>query len=100
MILKMRATLSTEYASGYVGEIIVNPEMKDVWDFESMNIYEIQNNAIREEIEKCVSWAKGYAASLIFVVSHNGLVTAIREITGNVPRCVNINDMIAGLASG
>ena len=66
-----------------VGELKVDPKVKGLWDYYSVTAYEIQTNAIRSEIERCIEKAKEQQTELVFVTNSKKTKDEIERLTNN-----------------
>ncbi len=55
---------------------------KGAWDRRSIKAYEVQTNARKEEILKCIEKARGAGYGLVFVTNDRGVESGIRKIAG------------------
>jgi len=64
-----------------IGELEPGQGAKNIWDMKKLRIYEIQNNIMKEEIDKSMGKARKYNGELIFVVPNQMLANKLRELT-------------------
>ena len=62
-----------------VGEL--KAKMRRVWDYEDIEVYECQTNALPDELNKCIERAGRLGAGMTFVASSDEIANAIREST-------------------
>ena len=73
-----------------VGELKTDVKIKGLWDYYRVTAYEIQTNAIRSEIERCIEKAKDQETSLIFVTNSSRTKEEIERLTDNNFKCLKL----------
>jgi GTPase SAR1 family protein len=73
-----------------IGELKTDPKIKGMWDYYAVTAYEIQTNAIRSEIERCIEKAKEQQTELVFVTNGNKNKEEIERLTGNEYKCLKL----------
>ncbi|MCW6159516.1 MAG: DUF87 domain-containing protein [Candidatus Micrarchaeales archaeon] len=66
-----------------VGEVPAHADTKGAWDFEKLKIYEIQCNALNEEVEKGAGKARRMGAPLVWISRDANVLEEIRKQTGD-----------------
>jgi hypothetical protein len=74
-----------------VGEI--DAESKHAWSFKSFKIYECQTNAIKGEIEKCLSRAKAFNTVPTIVVKTLEMKNQVIELVKGAAECISLDEM-------
>lgn len=73
-----------------VGELKTDVKIKGLWDYYRVTAYEIQTNAIRSEIERCIDKAKDQDTELIFVTNSTKMKEEIERLTNNQYKCLKL----------
>ncbi len=73
-----------------VGELKTDSKIKGLWDYYNVTAYEIQTNAIRSEIERCIEKASGQNTELIFVTNGSKTKEEIERLTDNKYKCLKL----------
>jgi len=73
-----------------VGELKADPKMKGMWDYYSVTSYEIQTNAIKSEIFRCIEKAKEQNTELVFVTNSKKTKEEIDRLTDNQYKCLKL----------
>ena len=63
-----------------VGEL--KAKMRRIWDYEDVEVYECQTNALQEELNKCVERSRSLNVRMSFVANNREIAKAIEESTG------------------
>jgi len=66
-----------------IGELESDGKARNLWNKKSLKIYEIQNNAIKSEIDRCIEKARERNTELVFVTNNHRVRDEIRSITSN-----------------
>lgn len=82
------AFVLSEQDSFDVGEIGIDPKAKGLWDYRKITAYEVQTNAIKEEIEKCMERAKRDNARLVLVADNEKTREEMKRITKDAHECI------------
>jgi hypothetical protein len=80
-----------------VGELQTDVKVKGLWDYYRVNAYEIQTNAIKSEIIRCMEKAKDQDTDLIFVTNSQKTKEEIERLTNNEYKCLKLpiaNDVV------
>jgi hypothetical protein len=73
-----------------VGEIETDVQSKYLWNYKSINTYEAQTNAIKEELDNCIERSKAINSRLIFAAGNEKVGNAILQITNQKFNCIII----------
>ena len=73
-----------------VGELKTDIKIKGLWDYYKVTAYEIQTNAIRSEIERCIEKAKDQDTELLFVTNSAKTREEIERLTNNEYKCLKL----------
>ncbi len=73
-----------------VGELRTDAKIKGHWDFYNVIAYEIQLNAIRSEIERCIEKARDQDTELIFVTNSSKTKEEIERLTDKQFKCLKL----------
>ena len=84
------AFVLSERESFDVGELKPDPKMKGMWNYYSVTSYEIQTNAIRSEIFRCIEKAKDQNTELVFVTNSKKTKEEIERLTDNKYKCLKL----------
>jgi len=66
-----------------VGELKVDPKIKGMWNYYDIAAYEIQTNAIKSEIDRCIEKAKEQNTELVFITNSKKTKGEIERLTEN-----------------
>jgi hypothetical protein len=71
-----------------VGELKTDPKIKGLWDYYAITAYEIQTNAIKSEIYRCIEKAKEQNTELVFITSSKKTKDEIERLVDNKYKCL------------
>ncbi len=73
-----------------VGELKTDVKVKGLWDYYNVTAYEVQTNAIKSEIERCVEKAKDQSTGLVFVTNSKKTKDEIERLTDKQYKCLKL----------
>jgi len=73
-----------------VGELEPDGKARNVWNKRALKIYEIQNNAIKSEIDRCIEKVKEQNTALVFVTNSKKTKEEIERLTENKYKCLKL----------
>lgn len=65
-------------------------KVKGLWNYKDVVAYEIQTNAIKSEIFRCMEKAKAQNTELVFVTNSNRTKEEIESLTENKYVCLKL----------
>lgn len=74
-----------------VGEVRVDGKVKGLWDYKNVVAYEIQTNAIKSEIFRCIEKAKEQQTELVFVTNSAKTKEEIERLTDSKYLCLKLS---------
>ncbi len=86
------AFVPTEKDSFDVGEIEPDRKIKGWWNYKEIKVYEIQTDAEKGHIRRCIEKGTRYKAELRIVVNDKKVEDAVRELTNGNTECINLNN--------
>ncbi len=73
-----------------VGELGTDVKIKGMWDYYKVTAYEIQTNAIKSEIIRCVEKARDQDTGLVFVTNSKKTQQEILQLTDKQYKCIHL----------
>ncbi len=73
-----------------VGELGTDVKIKGMWDYYKVTAYEIQMNAIKSEVYRCIEKAKDQDTGLIFVTNSKRTKEEIERLTDKQYKCLKL----------
>ncbi len=73
-----------------VGEIWPTKDRKGVWNYAKVTAYEVQTNAVKSKIERCIERQKQLGTELVFVTNGARTKKEIERLTDGKYRCLKL----------